>query len=278
MDELKHQYDFVENGEIGRGFQGVVNLAIDKNNGYPVAIKSLFSALLDKDPEMLEKFKIEANIYLHLKHSNIVKLKDFVILKRAHLVMEYIDGKCLDEYINQVTGPITTEVAVSMMKKIVSAIGYAHKKKIPIKGYDGVLHLDIKPGNILLTNNGEVKVIDYGISQGTEQERGKKMMGSPMYMSPEQLDLKQKLTAKSDIYALGVLLFQMVTGKTPYPKEWSQQEVFDAIKTKPLDRIVEIYPFSDNRIQKIIDKATQKKPSERYFDCDDFISDLNKIV
>ena len=273
--QLGSQYQFIK--EAGRGGTGVVNLAIDTHSGHPVAVKSLFTSISDNNPEMLDKFKIEANIYLMLTHPNIVKLKNFIMHDGAHLVMEYIEGQSLDEYISNVTGPIPTEVSVAMMKDIVSAVGYAHNKRIAIEGYTGVLHLDIKPGNILITNQAEVKVIDYGISQGTDQERGEKIMGSPMYMAPEQLDLDSELNVQTDIYALGVLLHQMITGDTPYSRTFSQTELFEAIKNKPLKRIADIYPSADKRLQQVIDKATKKYPHNRYKDCDEFLEALEEI-
>ena len=273
---IGEQYQFIH--EIGRGGTGVVNLAIDLHSGYPVAIKSLFSSISDLIPEMKEKSRIEANLYLMLSHPNIVTLKNFILKDGAHIVMEFIDGQTLDNYINTVTGPIPTEVTVAMMKDIVSAIGYAHKKNIAIKGYNGVLHLDIKPGNILISKSGDVKIIDYGISQGTKEERSEKIMGSPMYMAPEQLDVDCELTAKTDIYSLGVLLYQMVTGRLPYKKELSQEEIFDNIKNKPLEKINLVYPHADLRLQKIIDKATKKDPINRYKSCDEILTDLEKII
>ena len=272
---LGSQYDFQD--EVGRGGTGVVYLAIDTHSGLPVAIKTLFASISDNNPEMLEKFRIEANIYLMLSHPNIVKLKNFLLLNGAHLVMEYLEGQAMDEYISNVTGPIPTEVTVAMMKGIVSAIGYAHNKRIAIDGYDGVLHLDIKPGNILIGKQGEVKVIDYGISQGSHEERGEKIMGSPMYMAPEQLDIKAKLTPQTDIYALGVLLYQMITGETPYSKTSTKEDLFNSIKNKPLKRIADVYPFADNRLQFIIDKATKKYPHNRYKDCNELLAALEEI-
>ena len=273
--QLGSQYQFIK--EAGRGGTGVVNLAIDTHSGHPVAVKSLFTSISDNNPEMLDKFKIEANIYLMLAHPNIVKLKNFIMHNGIHLVMEYIEGQTLDEYISNVTGPIPTEVSVAMMKDIVSAIGYAHNKRIAIEGYTGVLHLDIKPENILISKKGEVKVIDYGISQGADQDRGEKIMGSRMYMTPEQLDIKCELNAQTDIYALGVLLHQMITGDTPYARTSSQDELFEAIKNKPLKRIADIYPSADKRLQQVIDKATKKYPHDRYKDCDEFLEALEKI-
>ena len=273
--KLGKQYQFIK--EVGRGGTGVVNLAIDTHSGYPVAIKSLFANISKNNPEMLDKFRIEANIYLMLSNPNIVKLKNFVMQDGAHLVMEYVEGQPMDEYISNVTGPISAEVTINMMKEIVSAVGYAHNKKIAIDGYDGVLHLDIKPSNILIGKKGEVKVIDYGISQGTDEERGEKIMGSRMYMTPEQWDLTAQLSPQTDIYALGVLLHHMVTGDTPYSRKSTQEQLFNEIKNEPLKRITEIYPFADSRLQIIIDKATDKFPHNRYKDCNAFLTALEEL-
>ena len=273
--KLGSQYQFIK--EIGRGGTGVVNLAIDTHSGFPVAIKTLFANISNSNPEMLVKFRKEANLYLMLSHPNIVKLKNLIIQNGAHLVMEYIEGQTLEDYIFNVTGPISTEVTVAMMKDIVSAIGYAHNKRIAIDGYDGVLHLDIKPGNILISKQGGIKVIDYGISQGSEEERGEKIMGSPMYMAPEQLDKSAKLSPQTDIYALGVLLHQMVTADTPYSKTSTREDLFNAIMNKPLKRISEVYPSADNRLQLIIDKATKKNPYNRFKDCNEFLVALEDL-
>tara|TARA_B100000780_G_scaffold278735_1_gene253417 strand:- start:5471 stop:6316 length:846 start_codon:yes stop_codon:yes gene_type:complete len=274
--DLGSKYTFIK--EIGKGGTGAVNLAIDNHTGYQVAIKSIFKSVLIHNPEMLKRFKIEANIYLMLSHPNIVKLKNFILKDGAHLVMDYIEGKTLDEYIKTVTGPIPSEIAVAIIKDIASAIGYAHEKKIPIDGYDGVLHLDIKPSNILVSNIGEIKVIDYGISQGDNEDRMEEIMGSPMYMSPEQLKIESKLDKRSDIYALGVLLHQMLTGKTPYSTSTQREVLFDNILNQPLERIINSYPHVDNRYQSIIDKATSKKPSERYISCTDFVNSLEELT
>ena len=272
----RSQYQFIN--ELGRGGTGVVNLAIDQHSGFPVAIKSLFDQ--HHTEEMIKKFRIEANIYLMLAHPNIVGLKDFIMDNNGiHLVMEYIDGVTLDEYINNIVkGPIPVEVTLAMMKDIISAIGYAHNKPIPIEGYDGVLHLDIKPGNIIISKKGDIKIIDYGISQGNKEKRRTKIMCSLMYASPEQLDLDKTLDEKTDIYALGALFHEMICGDTPFDKTTTQKEMFEKVKEHPLRRIKDICADIDERIQKIIDKATHKNPDKRYANCDEFINEIDKIL
>ncbi|MDA9107315.1 serine/threonine protein kinase [Flavobacteriaceae bacterium] len=272
---LGSQYQFIR--ELGSGGTGVVNLAIDKHSGFLVSIKTLFDFHVN-DKELLDKFKAEANIYLMLDHPNIVSLKNFILQKGSpHLVQEYVDGQTLDEYINNVTGPIPTTEAIRIIKDILLAIGYAHNKKIALSGYEGVLHLDIKPGNILISKNGKVKIIDYGISQGNNQKRAKKVMGSPMYMAPEQLDINEELDKRTDIYALGILLHQMITASRPYSNCTTKEELFESIYNSSLTRTADIYPGVDNRFQSIIDKATEKNPEYRYQSCDEFLYDLEEL-
>ena len=226
---------------------------------------------------MLERFRIEANIYLMLSHPNIVKLKDLILKDGAHLVMDYVEGMTLDEYIRNVTGPIPSEVAIAIIREIATAIGYAHQKQIPIPGYNGVLHLDIKPSNILISSSGKVMVIDYGISQGSNEDRMDQIVGSLMYMAPEQLQLDTTLDHRTDIYALGVLLHQMLTGTTPYSSKDTQDDIIWKIKNEPLERLITIYTHVDIRLQKIIDVATSKNPDKRFKNCEEFINSLEMI-
>ena len=103
-------------------------------------------------------------------------------------------------------------------------------------------------------------------------------MGSPMYMAPEQLNLKSILDRRTDIYALGILLHQMMTASTPYAKNTTQKELFDNINNIPLDRILDLYPGSDPRFQDIIDKATQKDPKDRFQSCDEFLIEIQALA
>ena len=264
--------------KIGSGGAGVVNLALDTHTGFQVAVKTLFKSHFENNPKMLERFRIEANIYLMLSHPNIVKLKDLILKDGAHLVMDYIEGMTLDHYIKTVTGPVPSEVAIAIIKEIASAIGYAHEKHIPIPGYNGVLHLDIKPSNILISNAGQVMVIDYGISQGSNEDRINQIIGSLMYMAPEQLQTDSILDCRTDIYALGVLLHQMLTNTTPYSAKLSKEEIINKIQNEPLERLINIYPHVDIRLQNIIDISTSKNPNKRFKNCLEFINSLEKIT
>ena len=272
---LGSQYNFIK--KIGSGGTGVVNLAHDTHSGFMVAVKTLYiDHIFDK--VVMDKFRTEANIYLILDHPNIVDLKNFIIKDNIpHLVQEFFDGQTLDNYVKKVTGPLPTDKCLSIMYEILSAINYAHRKSIPIAGYSGVLHLDIKPGNVLVDENDNIKIIDYGISQGSSQQRSKKIMGTPMFMAPEQLDIASDLDERTDIYSLGVLLHFILTASQPYENSPTIDSLFDKINNSPLVRAYDLYPGVDKRFQKIIDRATCKNPYDRFQDCFEFINALDEI-
>jgi len=273
--DLGSQYKFIK--EIGRGGSGIVYLALDLYSGFLVCVKKLLEEH-SKNEEFLIKFKSEANIYLMLDHPNIVSLKDFIIKNNSfYLVQEYVEGQNLEEYIQNVTGPIPTEVSIGMLKDIIKAIDYAHNKSIAISGHQGVLHLDIKPANILISKSGNIKIIDYGISQGNNQKRGNQVMGTPLFMAPEQLDISRQLDRRTDIYALGTLIHVMVTGNKPFKNCKTKDQVLDNILNHQLTRTSELYAGVDFRFQKIIDKATEKNPEDRYQSCQELLTAIVQL-
>jgi serine/threonine-protein kinase len=254
--------------EIGAGGTASVFLGIDNHSGFPVAVKMLHNSLFKND-FVKQKFIAEANHYVYLSHPNIVKLVDLIEKEDAiYLVMEYIDGDTLEDYINKISGPIPEEIAIPILKEILSAIDFAHQQN--------VVHLDIKPSNIMITKDGDIKILDFGISSDLNKDMNEPKMGSPMYMSPEQVNGKN-VNHKSDIYSIGITYHQMLTAHLPYPKNISREELFDIIKTKKLKRINEFVPWGSVESQKIIDKATKKTPSLRYVDCKDFTRDVLKV-
>ena len=255
--------------QVGSGGAGSVWKGVDLHTGKLVAVKVQLKNLF-KDELIRKKFMEEANQYLYLEHPNIVKLRDFIAKDDAYyLVMEYIDGQTLDEYIKKVTGPIPEEVASAMLSEELSAIGYAHEHEI--------LHLDIKPSNIMISADGEVKVLDFGISSKVDEAGKGSIMGSPMYMSPEQINGKG-IDFRSDIYALGVTLHQMLCGQLPYPSNISKDQLFQFIKEKPLPRLKSLVPWATPKAQLLVDKATAKEPYNRFNSCIDFKEALIELL
>ena len=216
-----------------------------------------------------EKFREEANRYVYLNHPNIVKLEDYIEKEDAfYLIMEYVEGDNLEDYINKISGPIPEEIATAMMKEILSAIHYAHQQK--------VVHLDIKPSNIMITKEGDIKILDFGISADLNQEMSNRRMGTPMYMSPEQI-YGRGVNHKTDIWALGITYHQMLTAHLPFPKVISRDQLFTIIRTKPLKKIKDFISWGSIGSQKIIDKATRKNPALRYSSCSEFSKDISGL-
>ena len=268
------QYEFIN--RIGGGGFGVVNLAIDLHTGKPVAIKSIHKNY-NKRKDLIENFKREANIYLDLSHPNIVKLNAFIINDGVHLVMEYVEGRTLEDFINKETGPIPTRLCLDLLTDIISAIDYAHNKNIPIDGYEhGALHLDLKPSNVLITKSNKAMVIDYGISKGLTEKR-KVREHTKMYCAPEQLDAEKDLDKRTDIYSLGLLMHQMLCGSSPYTAN-SNEELEDKVKYRKTKRMIDIYPAISEEFQQIVDKATEKNPNSRYQSCSEFLADLEILT
>ncbi|MDR1147869.1 MAG: serine/threonine protein kinase [Spirochaetaceae bacterium] len=242
-------------------------------SGVPSAMQQAVKVLNENLADSVvirKKFRDKARLLCSLDHPNIVKFLNFVENEDGvFLIMDLVDGVTLEEFINTKNGLIVENRAYEMFDQILSAFAYAHKK--------GVVHRDIKPANIILTGDSDgnfvPKVLDLGIativSESTETEKGW-VVGTPSYMSPEQV-LGINVDARSDIYSLGVLLHQMLTGRVPYDTTTlSELEINNKVVKDPLPRMKEFYPYISDKMQKIVDKATAKEPEKRYQNCDDF--------
>lgn len=257
---------------IGEGGMGSVYLATHTQVNRTVAIKALLPQYM-ANLEIKQRFKNEASTLAHLQHPNIVGLFDYVEDESGmYLVMEYVDGIPLDEFIANVTGPMPEERAVPIIKEILSAFSYAHHK--------GIVHRDIKPANIIVTQNDGVKILDFGIARilGDSNHNLTKtgtQMGTVFYMSPEQVQGK-KVDIRSDIYSLGVTFYQMLTGANPYQDLTTEYEVYSRIVKEDLPPPQEIYPGIPAYLSAILKKALAKDPQERFQSCDDFLTAINQ--
>ena len=258
---------------IGRGGMGEVYLARNKNIEQLVAVKALHPRYAN-NPVLRSRFKQEAVMLNSLNHPNIVKFLNFVENEYGvFLIMEYVDGCTLEEYINKKTGLIIEDKAYPMFTEILDAFSYAHK--------NGIVHRDIKPSNIFLNKDGHIKILDFGIAQivsEVNKTQGGQAMGTPAYMSPEQV-YGQNLDQRSDIYSLGVLFHQMLTGRAPYDSTtMSELEIKRLVVNEKLPRMKNYYPYISDGIQAVVDKATSKKSEDRYASCDEMKAAVIKAM
>jgi len=257
---------------IGEGGMGAVYLAEHVQFKRKVAIKALLSKYLTNEQIKL-RFKNEASTLAHLQHPNIVGLYDYLEDELGmYLIMEYVEGTQLDDYITKVSGPMPEEKAIPLMKQIIAAFAYAHEK--------GIIHRDIKPANILITKSNEAKILDFGIAKflGEGNQNMTKtgtQMGSVYYMSPEQVQGK-KADVRSDIYSLGVTFYQLLTGVNPYKSLTTEYEIYTKIVKENLPPADEIYPSISKYLVRILQFALEKDPNLRFQNCDEFLIALDK--
>jgi serine/threonine-protein kinase len=253
---------------LGEGGMSRVYLGYDPITHQKVAIKELLPNLAHSK-DLRERFRREAQIMAKLDHPNIVKLIRYEETTTSfYLIMEYVEGMDLEQHIKEVTGPISEPKAIEIISTLLDAFGYAHDK--------GVVHRDIKPANIIITREGKVKVLDFGIAKIVDENASGRTqtgtrIGTVAYMSPEQVNATPDIDLRTDIYSLGVMLHQMITGKPAYDTTTSSDfEVQTLIVKEPLPRASSIYPYASDHLQTLIDKATQKKRENRFQDCDQF--------
>lgn len=241
----------------GTGGMAVVYKAQDLQLGRIVAIKILRPSLTS-DPSFLTRFRQEARNVANLAHPNIVTLHDFGQDGNTYyMVMEYIDGQDLKKIIRSVA-PIPIDRALHISIQMCAGVGYAHRA--------GLVHADVKPQNILITGNDTVKVTDFGIaqalSQTQSQERQSVVWGSPHYFAPEQATGEPPNTS-SDVYAIGIVMFEMLTGKLPYSGS-DQQELALAHIREEVPHVMTINPGIPIHLDRIVHKVMSKEPSQRY--------------
>ena len=258
--------------EIGSGATSRVFLARDPFAERDVAIKVLqFARNADPETERMvhKAFVAEASLAGKLNHPHIVDIYDAVVEPdRSYLVMEYVPGKTLDEH--AAPGNLLPLVkVVEIIFKCIRALEYAFQH--------GVIHRDIKPGNVLLSDQGETKVGDFGASfqsrlvDNTTQLKG---IGSPAYMSPEQLR-QETLTHQTDIYSLGVTMFRLLTGRLPY-EAGSHAALMYALLNTPPPKPSTYRPELSTMLDDIVMKAIAKDPAERYRSWLDFGKDVTR--
>ena len=254
---------------IAEGGMGSVYLGEHEILGWKGAIKVLHKEYAAND-EVVSRFTQEAKMLIELKHSAIVEIRDFGIFEGSpFIIMEYIDGLPLDEYITKVSGPINKEDAIKILSRILDAVQFAHDR--------GVVHRDLKPSNVMVyPETKQVKILDFGIAKRLSngdfaKTRVGQKLGTLPYMSPEQVRGISGVDSHTDIYSLGVLFHQMVTGQKPYDVDsLTEFDLSMKIVQEPLPRIKSIYPSVSIEFQDIIDRATAKVAAKRFNNCIQF--------
>ena len=270
---------------IAEGGTARVFWGVDKRSGFPVAIKELKLRHMS-NAVIRDKFRnMETQLMLYAQHPNIPKLVEFIDLPESNqmfLIMEYVDGRSLEHYIYREIGLIPEQQALPIFLQVLDTVGFLHSVKIPHLGIsDGVLHLDIKSNNVMLQPNGKVKLIDLGIASrmGSDHSTG---FGTPGYMPPEQSG-SGRLGRFTDIFALGVMLFEMLTGHLPFVSDnaslrENRREVRQKIMFEPTPMMKGYYPMIGDGLQHIVNKATAKIPEDRYQTCGAFAAAIKNYM
>ena len=224
------------------------------------------------DPDLVRRFKNESKAISLLNHPNIVKVYDVSVSENLqYIVMEYVDGMTLREYLNERGGKLTSRETVHFISQILKALDHAHR--------NGVVHRDIKPQNIMLLDNGQLRMMDFGIariSRAENQLTGGKAMGSVHYISPEQAK-GDETDFTSDIYSVGVMMYEMLSGHLPFDADDVVEVAIKQISDKP-QSLQELAPNVPHGLVEITERAMAKRPDNRYASAAEMLSALNAYV
>jgi serine/threonine protein kinase len=262
------KYTIIE--RIGRGGMGYVYRAVDPLLKRDVALKTMLKDV-SEDPDLRSRFVREAQSAGGLRHPNIVTIYDLGEDEQGcpYIAMEFLTGTDLEQIIkNKIELLLAKKLDILIQTSM--GLGYAHN--------NGIVHRDIKPANIRLLDNGEVKIMDFGIAKITASQFTKTgmVMGTPHYMAPEQIR-GEKVDRRADIFSLGVVLYELLTYRKPFPGDNPTTVLFKIIHSEP-------EPLTDTQfvpplgLDEIIQRALAKKTADRYQDCDELTEDLMQVL
>ena len=264
VGEVLDQYRVTE--QIARGGMAAIFKAIDRRTGATVAIKVPYLRY-ESDPAFHARFLREEEIGRRLNHPNIIKVLKPPHKSRVYIVTEYVNGVPLRSLLRR-GQPLETEKALDIARQLAEALVYLHGQH--------VVHRDLKPENILVTRDGKVKILDFGIALDHPGRRltwlGSTTMGTPEYMAPEQVK-GLRGDERSDIYALGVLLYEMLTGALPYPGDSPQEVMRSKLGSDPLPPSrfrSDLHPI----LEEIVLHAIERLPGKRYATTAELLADL----
>ena len=267
---------YIVQRELGRGGMGTVYLAEQPGLGREVAIKELILSAV-ADPVALKRFMQEAQVMARTSHPNLVQVHDLEQIGDAnYIVLEFVRGKSLRDFLNQGVLPLPQTFAI--MHGVLQALDYAHKRAI--------VHRDMKPENVLLSDEGDVKVADFGIARlmddsgaGSTATKTGTTVGTPQYMSPEQV-ASSKVDGRSDLYSSGIMFYELVVGQPPFtasdadgPFTLMAKHVQAPPKPPSVHR-----PGLDMGLEEVILKSLSKRPEERYQTGQDFDDAMTRIA
>src|SRR5216684_485764 len=262
-------------GELGRGGMGAVYLAEQPGLGREVAIKELIQSAAT-DPVALKRFLQEAQVMARTSHPNLVQVHDVELSAEAnYIVLEFVRGKSLRDWLNR--GPIPPPQVFAVMHGVLQALDYAHKRAI--------VHRDMKPENVLLSDEGDVKVADFGIARltddsglGSTATKTGTTVGTPQYMSPEQV-ASSKVDGRSDLYSSGIMFYELIVGQPPFIASEADGPftlMAKHVQAPPKPPSVR-KPGLDLALEEVILKSLAKRPEDRYqsgHEFDDAVSRL----
>jgi eukaryotic-like serine/threonine-protein kinase len=260
--------------QIGEGGMATVFKALDTRLERDVAIKIIRTELFGKAiiERILQRFEREAKALARLSHPNILKVLDYGEYKGSpYLVLEYLSGGTLKDKTGQ---PMPWEQALQLLTPIIQALAYAHEHKI--------IHRDIKPSNILLTDKGQPLLTDFGIAKILELDDGQTLtgtgvgIGTPEYMAPEQ-GIGKDVDARADIYAVGIVLYELLTGRKPYTADTPMAVVIKHIND-PLPRPGKFVSDLPQSVEKLLIKLLAKKPQDRFSNMDELGLGIKAIL
>ena len=262
------RYRIIE--EIGRGGMGMIYKAEDKELNINVALK-MIRPEYSSNTRFIQKFKEETLLARSISHENVIRIHDIGDVDEIKFIsMDHIKGQSLKELI-QTSGMLAVETTINITKQLCQGLGAAHKK--------GIVHQDLKPRNVMIDSDGKAYITDFGIAKSLaihDRKPSKEVMGTPPYLSPEQAK-KEKVDQRSDIYSLGIIIYEMLTGKRPFDAATASEYIAKHIRetpSSPSDTNPLIPPFLD----KIILKCLEKDPRQRYQSTEEILKDIKEHV
>ena len=273
----RHIGKYIVKRELGRGGMGAVYLAEQPGLGREVAIKELVPSAA-ADPTALKRFLQEAQVMARFSHPNLVQLHDMEQIGAAnYIVLEFVRGKSLRDWLNR--GDIPLPQIFAVMHGVLQALDYAHRHAI--------VHRDMKPENVLISDEGAVKVADFGIARLTDDSQAPGQtatktgttVGTPQYMSPEQV-ASSKVDGRSDLYSAGIMFYELIVGQPPFTATEADGPftlMAKHVQAPPKPPSVH-KPGLDMRLEEVILKSLSKRPEERYQSGQEFDEAMSRVA